>query len=460
MQPHLLFVTGSLAEESLHQVMTGIAGNSFSWEIRNIGVKVAALLTTDIIRNRLGHIDNVTRVILPGRCRADLQQLEALFGIPFEQGPDELRDLPQHLGETGTPVDLSQHKVRIFTEIVDAPNLNIEQILQRAAQLYAKGGDVIDLGCLPDTPFPHLTETVKALKQQGYKVSVDSLEAQDLLKGGRAGADYLLSLTEETLWVADEVAATPVLIPAPDGDMTTLYRAYEQLREKNHPCLLDPILDPIHFGFTDSISRYRDLRRRYPAAEILMGTGNLTELTEADTLGINTLLMGIVSELDISNVLTTQVSPHCRTVIRELDHARRVMFRAKAEQSLPKQISAELTALHERQPHPYSVQEIEQAATQVKDPNYRIQVSQQGIHIYNRNLYHTASDPFDIYPRLELKNDCGHAFYLGVELARAEIAHQLGKRYTQDQPLQWGCTNPTETSHTATASRRHRSASG
>jgi hypothetical protein len=28
---------------------------------------------------------------------------------------------------------------------------------------------------------------------------------------------------------------------------------------------------------------------------------------------------------------------------------------------------------------------------------------------------------------------------LGVELARAQIAWQLGKRFTQDQQLNWGC---------------------
>jgi hypothetical protein len=38
-----------------------------------------------------------------------------------------------------------------------------------------------------------------------------------------------------------------------------------------------------------------------------------------------------------------------------------------------------------------------------------------------------------------VETDGGHAFYLGVELARAHIAWQLGKRYNQDEPLQWGC---------------------
>ena len=50
-----------------------------------------------------------------------------------------------------------------------------------------------------------------------------------------------------------------------------------------------------------------------------MGTGNLTELTEADTIGIQAILMGIISELRITNILTTQVSAHASGVIREAD---------------------------------------------------------------------------------------------------------------------------------------------
>ncbi len=40
---------------------------------------------------------------------------------------------------------------------------------------------------------------------------------------------------------------------------------------------------------------------------------------------------------------------------------------------------------------------------------------------------------------MQVETDGSHAFYLGVELARAEIAWQLGKRFTQDQALTWGC---------------------
>jgi hypothetical protein len=59
--------------------------------------------------------------------------------------------------------------------------------------------------------------------------------------------------------------------------------------------------------------------------------------------------------------------------------------------------------------------------------------------VYNRDGHLKANDPFALYPQLKVENDGGHAFYLGVQLARAEIAWQLGKRFDQDEPLDWGC---------------------
>ena len=83
------------------------------------------------------------------------------------------------------------------------------------------------------------------------------------------------------------------------------------------------MLDPIHFGFTASLLRYAELRRRRPDVEILMGTGNLTELTDADFAGVTAVLLGICSELGIRNILAVQVSPHTRRTIEEHDAARR-----------------------------------------------------------------------------------------------------------------------------------------
>jgi dihydropteroate synthase len=171
---------------------------------------------------------------------------------------------------------------------------------------------------------------------------------------------------------------------------------------------------------------------------MMMGVGNLTELTDADTAGINAILMGIISELRIAAILTTEVSPHARCAVREADAARRLMFAARDESTLPKGISDALTMLHEKKPFPDSPAEIAELAAAIKDPSFRIQVSEHGIHVYNRDGMHIANDPFELFPKLELENDVSHAFYLGVELARAQIAWQLGKRYSQDEELSWG----------------------
>ena len=43
-----------------------------------------------------------------------------------------------------------------------------------------------------------------------------------------------------------------------------------------------------------------------------MGTGNLTELTDCDSSGVNAIAMGLVSELSINEILVVQVSEHCK----------------------------------------------------------------------------------------------------------------------------------------------------
>jgi dihydropteroate synthase-like protein len=294
-------------------------------------------------------------------------------------------------------------------------------------------------------------------------VSVDSANPEELLRGGKACADYLLSLNEETLHIADQVASIPVLIPKEHGDMASLYRAMDALDKKGRAYLVDPVLDPINFGFMESLGRYAALRRKRPDAEILMGTGNLTELTDADTTGITAVLLGIASELHIRNVLVVQVSPHTRRTVEEHDLARRIMFASRAEHELPKDYADGLLCLHARRPFPQSPEEIAEAAREVRDKNFRIEIAEDGIHIYNRDGHHIAQDAFDLYPKLGVDHDGAHAFYLGAELARAEIAWRLAKRYAQDEPLDWGVaadapaedkTRLKEAGHTLIAKRK------
>jgi dihydropteroate synthase-like protein len=438
----LLFVTGKLAEKSLDKMLRHIQANSktpqFKYRIEQIGVSVAALMTPELIAKRLKHVGSANKMILPGLCQGDLSLLHRQYGIPAERGPNDLKDLPQYFGQQGMTPDLSQHSVEIFAEIVDAPDLSLDAILAKAEYYKAQGANVIDLGCLPNRPFNHLVEAIQLLKSNGFKVSVDSIQADELLLAGNAGADYLLSLSEKTLWIADEVAATPILIPTKPGNMASLYRAIDYCLKKNKSFIADAILDPIHFGLSDSIVRYHKLRRKYPDIAIMMGVGNLTELTDADTTGINAILFGLISEMNINAVLATSVSPHAVNAIAEADAARRIMYRAKQDNRLPRGYGNRLLGLHDRKPFPYGASEIDDIASQIKDLNFRIMLSDAGVHVFNREGHQVAIDPFVFYARLGVEQDASHAFYLGVELGRAQIAWQLKKRYVQDEELSWG----------------------
>lgn len=438
MTERLLLLTGHLAYPRLMKTMNGLGPTPFTWRVLDIGVKVAALMTEAIIRRRLPQPLEADRIIVPGRCRANLPALSLELGVNVERGPDEIADLPAYFGRGGRAADLSRYSIRIFSEIVDASGLSVEAIVARADKMRDDGADVIDLGCLPDTPFPHLETSVRALKDAGHKVSVDSANTDELERGAAAGADFLLSLTETTLDIARKFPVTPILIPQPHSDLDSLVRAAEKARGDNIPFIIDPVLDPIHFGFSASLARYSEARRRLPDAEMMMGTGNLTELTEADTSGITAALLGICSELDIRNVLVVQVSPHTRRTVAEHDAARRLMCAARADDALPKGYGAGLSQVHDLKPHPTAPAEIEERAANVRDANYRIEVAEDGIHLYNRDGHHVGRDAMALYPHLNVKGDDAHAYYLGTELMKAELAFALGKRYVQDEPLDFG----------------------
>lgn len=456
MAERLVFLTGHLAKARLEKLLAGLGDTEFAWEVVDIGVKVAALMTAEIIVRRLKMPEGTDRVILPGRFRGDVERLSEHFGIPFQRGPDELADLPPYLGRAGQPPDLSRHDIKIFAEIVDAPALSIEALVKRAHALAMAGADIIDIGCLPETPFPLLGEAVRTLKADGLAVSVDSASQDELRIGAWAGADYLLSLDENTLPLAFDSKATPVLIPSAPGDLDSLGRAIKAADKAGISFIADPVLDPIHFGFARSIGRFIEARRRWPEVELLMGTGNLTELTDADSSGVTALLTGLCSELDIRNVLVVHVSPHTIRTVEEHDIARRILFAAKSDGALPRSYDPGLLQVHDRKPYAASVEDIASLAAEVRDANFRIMTAEDGIHVFNNKGHAVAQDAFELFAGLGVERDGAHAFYLGAELMKAEIAWRLGKRYAQDEPLAWGVAAPApETDRTRLAEAGH-----
>ncbi len=433
----ILFVTGKLAERQLQRILSAMKPE-FSYKINQIGVSVAALMSENILMRRVEKDKGIDKIIVPGRFRGDLDKLSKFFKVPVLRGPDDIRNLPDYFGMDKKKEELNEYDCLIFAEIVDATLLSVSEIIEKAKKYKKDGANVIDLGCMPDTKFDHLEETIGKLKGLGFLVSVDSANDEELFRGGKAGADYLLSLSEKNAFISDEVSSIPVLIPAKQGDIESLERVINSFLIKKKKFLADPILDPIHYGFVESLNRYRKIRQKYPKIDILMGTGNLTELTDSDSAGVNAILMGIVSELSIKGVLVVQVGNHCRNSIKETDMARKLMFFAKKNRRLPMGIDDNLMCLTDRKPIRISDNELEEIKSMIKDKNFRILLTSNGINIFNSDIHKVGLDPYDFYEYLKVDSDASHAFYLGIELARAQIAFELGKNYDQDNELEWG----------------------
>ncbi|MEY4719789.1 MAG: hypothetical protein RL563_2407, partial [Pseudomonadota bacterium] len=137
----ILFLTGKLAEKQLRQILASMEPD-FYYKVKDIGVKVAALMTTDMIARRLTECDDATRIIIPGRCRGDIEALSRHLGVPVERGPEEVKDLPQYFGKGAHQYSLDHYQTRIFAEIVDAPNVSVDAIVERAHYYRANGADV------------------------------------------------------------------------------------------------------------------------------------------------------------------------------------------------------------------------------------------------------------------------------------------------------------------------------
>ena len=232
MKDHLIFLTGKLAKISLEKVLSDISSkNKFTYEVIDIGVNVAALATINIIIKKINFSDvkKATKIIIPGRCRGEIKDLEVHFKKKCIRGPEELKDIPSFLGLQGKDLDLSKYDTKIIGEITEAPNMSIDEIIIQANIYKADGADIIDIGCLPSTKFPHLTETVQELKKQKFMVSIDSLDEKNLITGAKAGADFLLSLQEKSIWIMDEVNSIPVIIPDFPKEEKRFYKLIEKL---------------------------------------------------------------------------------------------------------------------------------------------------------------------------------------------------------------------------------------
>ena len=448
----ILFVTGRLAEVSLRELLIRLAPKvGFEYDVAVLGISVAALMSVDFVARKLELTAPFDRVLLPGWCGGDLSVLAQKFGSPFERGPKDLFDLPEYFGgRERIPADLSRYDIEILAEINHAPRLSDRELLDQANRYRTAGADVIDIGCVPDESWPRAGEVTRLLRSEGYRVSIDSFDRREVELAVEAGAELVLSgNSSNSDWLAD-CDAELVVIPDQTHDLSSIQPTMDRLTESGRTFRIDPILEPIGFGFAASLARYMEARRRWPDTEIMMGIGNLTELSEVDSAGLNFVAAAICQELGIRSVLTTEVVNWCRSAVKEFDLARRLMRHSVTQQVLPKHVNSQLVLLRDPKLHQVGAEGLQRLAAQIRDANFRVFVERGELHLLNRDGYWHGTDPFELFDDIlqTVPIDSSHAFYLGYELSKATTALTLGKQYRQDEALRWGfLTLPERSSH-------------
>jgi len=441
----VLFVTGKLAEPALRRVVAGMAP-AFAWDVAVMRITVAALMTTPWIARFLEAppFPDTDLVLIPGLCEGDPAVVAQKLGVPVEKGPKDLRQIPEYFGRAAATRDYGAYDIEIVAEVNNAPRLAREAIRLDAEHYRVSGADLIDIGCTPGRAFPDLAAVIGDLVAAGMRVSIDSLDPGEIGTAVQAGAELVLSVNGSNLEVARDFAGTKtrvVVIPDAGGGPESLESSVATLERWGVSYLIDPIIEPIGFGFMRSLERYTEARRRYPQAPLFMGIGNITELTAADTTGVHALLLAICQELGVRAVLTTEVIAWARGAVREIDVARRLMYHAVTQHTLPKGVDDRLVTVKDPQVLAYSEAELRELQRGVTDPNFRIFTDRDAITVFNSEKFVRGTNIHEIFAQLDV-DEPTHAFYLGRELAKAKLAVTLGKTYRQEGALQWGYLTP------------------
>ncbi len=445
---HYLFVTGRLAEFALRQVLDTMAPSlPFDCEVAVLPISVAALMTPAWVARRLDIPQDIARIILPGQCRGDLAPLVEKTGLPVERGPEDLRDLPKYFGHNDARLaGYGAFDIEILAEINHAPKLDRAELLAMARQFADEGADRIDVGCDPDGPWLGVGEAVSALRDLGLRVSIDTFDPVEARLATTAGADLVLSVNASNRAHAADWGAEVVAIPDNPGSLDGLEETIAFLENAGVPYRIDPILEPIGFGFARSLGRYLEVRKQFPNAPVMMGIGNLTELTDVDSAGVNTLLIGFCQEVGIRSVLTTAVINWARSSVREIDRARRLAYHAVQNRRLPKHVEPGLIMLRDPKVARFGLENLQELARRIKDPNWRLFAEDGLLYALNNTSFLGDTDPFLLFEKMGV-TDPSHAFYLGFELMKAKTALLLSKNYRQDQALDWGMLTELEISH-------------
>ena len=440
---HYLFITGTLAESALRKIVEPLAAAAgFQYSVQVMPITVAAMITPKWAARRIRVPREATRIMVPGYCLGDLAPLEEATGRPVQRGPKDLEQLPDHFGHRPDMSDYGAYDVQIVAQVRNAPRLALPELATVASRFNDQGADLIALCCPAGETWTEADLAVRALREEGRRVAIDSRNTAEIEAAVQAGAELVFSVDSRSCREAAGWGCEVVVIPDAPGTLSGLDETVGTLTEAGVALRVNPGLAPLGFGLAESIGRHLAIRWQWPQVEMLMDVGSLTEMTEVDSAGINALLLGLCQELRIQSVATNQDASWARSSVRECDLARQMLHYAAKHHVLARNLDSRLLLLRDRKVFQRGIEEMLDLADRLKDPSYRILAENGRLHVISAGLYLDGTDPYDVFDQLLARSTRplgpAYAFYLGYEMAKAVTALTLGKNYRQDDALEWG----------------------
>ena len=227
-------------------------------------------------------------------------------------------------------------RMKVLAEVVAAESLTKDELTSQVHYLISEGADIIDLGFSLDADEQTVASVVSFVKSFcPAPISIDSGSFSQILSGIENGVDLVLSVDSDIL---NEYRQLPshkhltnsfdrvAFVVIPDlfekGGLSKVesleknMAAARGLGMKN--LIADPILSPPGSDLFLSLRDYYDFHQRNPGTPVLFGVGNVTELFDADSVGMNALLSEIAAECGASLLFTPNAGDKGRGSVREL----------------------------------------------------------------------------------------------------------------------------------------------
>ena len=362
----------------------------------------------------------------------------------------------------------------LIGEIVDAPKLSFDDLSLKVENYIKSGVNIIDLGCIAnENHSDEIFDMITRLKEKfQIPFSIDSINSDEIHSAVNAGAQMVLSITvdnyEELLDLNKETVL--VIIPISKEDVNPL-SSQKKIERLMNLCkllvesgftkiLMDPITGvPISPGFTSSIETLSSLKQSVNQLEkyktqLFMGFGNVTELIDGDSSGINTLLSLIAVELGVSAILSTEYSNKCRNNLKELNESIKLAYYANQMNVPPLNLGITAFQYKTKQEYPKYVsfdEPIKQIYFKdqpaIMDPKgyFKIYIDEKknrimithfnnSVNFKDATLTFAGDNAESLYKTIiktGLVSRLDHAAYLGKELVKAELALKLGIPYSQ-----------------------------